>query len=125
MRLKTEAFGAGDQSWLNSAHGTDHAATATVVVANFTKDTHYPTGVLKSGTPVNIADRANVKPWTDETGAKLGFVLFDQAVDAGDANVAIPVLVHGAVRTKHLPVTFTVPTTAPQAQFVFNEGSDA
>ena len=125
MRLKEETFGSGDTSWLGSAHGTDHSATATVVASNFTKGTHYPNGYLPSGTPVDIRDRMNVKPWSDAAGAKLGFILFDEAMQDGDAKFAASVLVHGSVRTKRLPVEFTVPTTATQAQFVFNEGSDA
>ena len=36
MRLTTESFGGGDTTWLDSAHGTDHGATATFVVSNFT-----------------------------------------------------------------------------------------
>lgn len=124
MRLKEETYGSGDMSWLDSAHGTDHSATATVVASNFTKAAHYPNGYLPAGLPVDVTDRANVKPWTDAAGKKLGFVMFDQPVLDGDAKFAVPFLRHGGVRIKHLPVAFTVPTTAPQAQFVFNEGND-
>lgn len=123
MRLTSETFGGGDTSWLDSAHGTDHGATATFVAANFTAATHYPNGYVPSGLPVNAADRANLKPWTGVAGETLGFVLFDRPVD-GQAKMGVPVLFHGRVRTKRLPVTFTVPTAGAHL-FTFNTGSDA
>ena len=122
MRLTTESFGGGDTTWLDSAHGTDHGATATFVVSNFTAATHYPDGHVPSGLPVNAADRADLQPWTGAAGEVLGFVLFDQAV-AGQAKFSVPVILHGRVRTGRLPVAFTVPTSA--TAFVFNTGSDA
>ena len=112
MRLKIESFGSGDTSWLGSNHGTDNARTSTVVVANFTKATHYPDGHLPSGLPVNAADEADLKPWTGATGEKLGFILFDQPVVDGDAKFAVPVLRHGIIRTNKLPVEWVAPTDA-------------
>ena len=123
MRMSVETFGGGDQSWLDSAHGTDHGATATAVAANFTAAAHYPNGYLPSGLPVNAADRANLGPFTGADGEKLGFILFDQPVTAGDETFAVPVVLHGRVRVSRLPVDFTVPADAPG--FIFNEGSDA
>ena len=122
MRLTTESFGGGNTTWLDSAHGTDHGATATFVVSNFTAATHYPDGRVPSGLPVNAEDRADLKPWTGAAGEVLGFVLFDQPV-AGQTKFAVPVILHGRVRTERLPVEFTVPTSA--TAFVFNTGSDA
>lgn len=110
MRLKSESFGSGDTSWLGSNHGTDNARTSTVVVANFTKATHYPNGHIPSGLPVNAANEADLKPWTGAAGEALGFVLFDQPVADGDATFAVPVVRHGIVRVNKLPVSFTAPT---------------
>lgn len=120
MRLTSESFGSGDASWLGSNHGTDNARTSTVVVANFTKATHYPNGYLPSGLPVNCADEANVKPWTGGAGEALGFVLFDQPVATGDAKFAVPVLRHGIVRVNKLPVDFTA---VDSANFTFVGGA--
>lgn len=121
MRFTTETFGGGDQSWLDSAHGTDHGATATFVAANFNAATHYPNGAIPSGLPVNAADRANLKPYGDAAGEVLGFVLFDQSVN-GQAKQAVPVILHGRVRLSRLPITLAKPTQ-PHG-FVLNTGGD-
>lgn len=119
MRLKTESYGSGDTSWLGSNHGTDNGRTSTVVIANFTKATHFPNGYIPSGLAVNAADEANLKPWTGVAGEALGFVLFDQPVVEGDAKFAVPVIRHGIIRTGKLPVTFIAPAAgAPNFTFV-------
>lgn len=123
MRVKTETFGGGDLSWLGSNHGTDNARTGTFVTANFTAATHYPDGYAPSGLAVNCADEANLKPWTDAVGEELGFLLFDQSVDAGDAKFAVPVIRHGIIRKANLPVAITT-ATGTVGQFTF-VGSDA
>ena len=123
MRVKTETFGTGDLSWLGSNHGTDNARTSTFVAANFTAGTHYPDGHVPSGLPVNCADEADLKPWTDAAGEELGFVLFDQPVETGDATFAVPVIRHGLIRTANLPVEITT-ATGSVGQFTF-VGSDA
>lgn len=125
MRLTSETLGSGDFSWLASNHGSDNCRTSTVVLSNFTKATHYPNGFIPSGTPVDVTDEKSIKPWADAAGKKLGFIFGDQKVADSDAKFAVPVLRHGMVRKSRLPGAFTVPTTAPQAQFVFIEGSDA
>lgn len=125
MRLTTETFGSGDQSWLASNHGTDNSRTSTVTVSNFTKSTHYPDGYLPSGTPVDVADEGDAKPFADAAGAQLGFVLTDQPIPDGATTVAVPVLRHGTVRVDKVPGDFAVPATAAQPSFVFVDGSDA
>lgn len=125
MRLTSESVGSGDFSWMASNHGSDNCRTSTVVVSNFTKGTHYPNGYIPSGTPVDVTDEKNIKPWADAAGKKLGFIFGDHKVADGDAKFAVPVFRHGMVRTSRVPGTFAVPTTAAQPQFVFIEGSDA
>lgn len=39
-----------DRSWLASADGTQHLKSITLALPLFTKNTHYPNGVIKSGT---------------------------------------------------------------------------
>lgn len=113
-RMKIESIGGGDQSWLASDHGMFNARTATIDVSTFTKATHYPDGVLKSGTAVNAAAEGAVKPWTGATGEKLGFLLTDQSVD-GLTKIPAPILRHGMVKTARLPITWVAPTTASDA----------
>lgn len=134
MRLTTETFGGGDTSWLDSAHGTDHALTASGAVEDFTDGTHIREGVLLSGVEVDIADRADLKPWTGAAGEVLGYILFDQPV-TGTERFAAPVIGHGRVRLSRLPVPH-VPAAATTVDddvvikggddsgFIFNEGSD-
>lgn len=124
MRVTTETFGAGDQSWLGSNHGTDNARTSTFVVANFTASTHYPNGYVPSGLPVNCADEAALAPYTGVAGEELGFVLFNQPVDANDPAMAVPVLRHGLIRTANLPVDDFAAGEGSTGQFTF-VGSDA
>ncbi len=124
MRLSTETIGSGDTSWLGSDHGIFNGRTSTFVVANFTAGTHYPNGYVPSGLAVNCADEANLKPWTAAAGEVLGFVLFDRAVGSGDAKFAVPVLRHGIVRRKRLPIVIAAPAAGTAEQFTFIEGSD-
>lgn len=113
-RMKIESLGGGDQSWLASDHGIFNARTAVLDVSTFTKATHYPDGVIKSGTPVNAASETAVKPWTGATGEKLGFVLTDQSVD-NQTKIPAPILRHGLVKTARLPITWKDATTASDA----------
>lgn len=50
--VRTEILGAGDQSWLGSAHGTHTCRTVTIDKATLTSGTHYPDGYLRSGQPL-------------------------------------------------------------------------
>lgn len=49
LALKTDTFGADDQTWLANAEGTDGAVGITLQANLFTEGTHYPEGFLKSG----------------------------------------------------------------------------
>ncbi|NNG36938.1 potassium transporter [Nakamurella aerolata] len=120
-RLKRETFGSGDQTWLGSDHGLFNARTGTLDVSTFTAGTHYPNGYFPSGLIVNCADEGAIKPFTGGAGEQLGFVLTDQSTD-GVADIAIPVLRHGLIKTAHLPVSTNLPATAP-AGFVFIGGN--
>ena len=123
MRLRTEAFGGGDTSWLDSAHGTDHGLTASGSVNSFTDGTHIKDGVLLSGVEVNIADRADLKPWTGAAGEVLGYVLFNVAVSGAD-RFAASIYSHGRVRTSRLPLDHIEASGGDASAFVFNTGGD-
>lgn len=102
-RHTVESFAGGDQSWLLNTHGLENAITVTLNPANFTAGTHYKDGVFPSGLALNIADLGDVKPFTGVAGEQLGFLVTDQATD-GVSKLAVPALVHGAVKADRLPV---------------------
>ena len=126
-RLMTETFGTGDMTWLGSAHGIRNARTEVLDVSAFTKDTHYPDGYIKSGTPVAVVDGL-VVPYdvtegtTTGAGVLAGFILTDQRV-VGDADFGVPVLDHGRVNVAKVPyANFAAPIAAKNATtFVFDK----
>lgn len=122
-RLRSETVGAGDMSWLASAHAIHNARTATVNVGAFTAATHYPDGYIRSGTPVALVAGLLVPYDSTEatvTGAGVlaGHILTDQPVVAGSGNFAVPLLDHGRVWTSKVPAgvqAFTAPVAAAKA----------
>lgn len=113
-RLKTESFGGGDQSWLGSTHGIGNARTEKLDPSEFTKATHYPDGFIRSGQPLAKVDGV-VVPYvagaSDGSEVLAGFLLTDQATD-GAAQIGVPVLDHGRIKTAKVPGSFTAPTAA-------------
>lgn len=116
--LKTTTYGSGDYSWMLNTDGLDEAVTGVLDVSTFTKNTHYPDGYFPSGLPVRIDDRDVIRPWSDTSGARLGFLKGDWKTD-GTEDVNVAVVVRGNIKTAKLPVALTVPTTAVQPQFAF------
>ena len=113
-RMSTETFGAGDQSWLGSAHGIYNTRTETLDISTFTEGTHYPNGYITSGTPVAKVGGVLV-PYTvaegTTTGAGIlaGFIYTDQPV-VGTGDFAVPVLDHGRVKAALVPyASFVAP----------------
>lgn len=121
LTLRTESFGAGDQTWLGSAHGTSSARTVTINKSTLTDGTHYTNGQLKSGFPVAIVSNKAVPYNSGGTGGTnilAGFILTDQSVKSGGGDIVAPMLDHGRVRLSKLP--FAVAATATTTgQFVF------
>lgn len=117
--LTTTTYGTGDYSWMLNTDGLDAAVTGVLDVSTFTAGTHYPNGYFPCGLPVRIDDRDVIRPWADDVGAKLGFLVGDVKTDGvEDANCAV--LVRGNVKTAKVQAilaTFAVPSTAPQVQF--------
>lgn len=115
-RLRSETFGAGDQSWLGSTHGIYNARTETVDISTFTANTHYPNGFLPSGTAVAevggvLVPYDKTEGTTTGAGVLAGFLLTDQAV-VGTGDFAAPVLYHGTVKAALVPNAFVAPVAA-------------
>lgn len=119
--LKTETYGAGDQSWLGSDHGIFNCRTGTIDVSTFTKATHYPNGYFPSGLIVNVADEGAVKPFTGAAGEVFAVLFTDRSTD-GVTDREAPIFRHGIVKTAKLPVQTNLPAAAP-AGFVFVGGA--
>jgi hypothetical protein len=118
-RLKSETFGTGDMSWLDSGHGLRNARTELLDISAFTAGTHYPDGYIKSGTPVAkssgmLVPYTSAEGTTTGAGVLWGHVLTDQPV-VGTNDFAVPVLKHGRVVTAKVPQgtdAFTAPVAA-------------
>lgn len=118
-RLATETYGAGDTSWLHSAHGLRNARTELLDVSTFTAGTHYPNGYIPSGTPVAkvggvLVPYTSAEATTTGAGVLAGHILTDQPV-VGTADFAVPVLDHGRVKASKVPQgsdAFTAPVAA-------------
>lgn len=118
-RLRTETFGAGDQSWLDSDHGLRNARTEVVNVSAFTPATHYPNGYIPSGTPVAkvsnlLVPYTSAEGTTTGAGVLAGHILTDQPV-VGTKNFGVPVIDHGRVKAAKVPQgsdAFTAPVAA-------------
>lgn len=115
-RLKSETVGAGDQSWLGSAHGIHECRTELLDISAFTAGTHYPNGYIPSGTPVAkvtglLVPYDSTEGVTTNAGVLAGHLFTDQPV-VGTNDFAVPLLDHGRVRSAKVPVganAFTVP----------------
>lgn len=113
--------GRGDQSWLGSAYGTDHAQTVTLVSAAFTPGSTYsPNGYLPAGIPLGKytsgGNAGKYGPYTagatDGTQNLAGFLFTATALPRdGVSNVQGALLDHGRVIVAKLPVS-TVDATA-------------
>jgi len=107
LTQRVETFGQDDQTWLDSAHGTDSGVSGTIdITAGFTQGTHYGEGFLPSGTPVaKITDSGKFGLYdadaTDGRDELFGFTLTAQRVRNGD--VIAPIFVHGRVNESKLP----------------------
>lgn len=118
-RLKNETFGAGDQSWLDSAHGLRNARTEVLDISTFTAGTHFPNGFIPSGTPVAkvggmLVPYTSAEGTTTGAGVLAGHVLTDQPV-VGTTDFAVPLFKHGRVKAAKVPQgtdAFTAPVAA-------------
>lgn len=118
-RLKSETFGAGDQSWLDSSHALRNSRTEVLDISAFTAGTHYPNGYIPSGTPLAkvagmVVPYTSAEATTTGAGVLHGHLLTDQAV-VGTVDFAVPVFNHGRVKAAKVPTgtdAFTAPVAA-------------
>lgn len=109
LSIKTETFGQDDQSWLDSAHGTDAAISGTIdIAAGFTAGTHWPLGHLPSGTKLGKVTATGKYGLYDDAASDgrqtlVGFLFTGQKIGSGP--VVAPILVHGRVNEARLPFT--------------------
>lgn len=105
---RSESFGAGDQSWLGSRHGTETAKTVTLNPTAWTAKVS--DGRIKSGEPFAMSNGLAVPYDASDGGGAgpaatiAGFILTDQSVD-GTANVTAPAVWHGRIILANLPST--------------------
>lgn len=116
--LKTTEYGSGDFTWMRNTDGLDEAITGVIDISDFTQNTHYPDGYIRSGTPVRIDDLDDLRPWADVSGAVLGFVKGDYKTD-GVEDINVAVITRGNIKLANLPVTMAAPATAVQPRFFF------
>lgn len=109
---RTESFGAGDQSWLGSRHGTETAKTATLSPTAWTAKVS--DGRIKSGEPFAVEDGLAI-PYNSAGGSPdnvlVGFVLTDTPVNADAGNVTFPAVWHGRILLSNLPSTVAANAT--------------
>lgn len=111
LTISRKSFGADDQSWLGSAHGTNAAQTITVDVSTLTRADHYPDGWIVSGIPLMKTGTASGQDlyglYTDGEDHVLAGFLFTPikipADTSGRAGGAL--LEHGRVKVDRLPVS--------------------
>ncbi len=123
--LKTETIGAGDQSWLGSAHNIWNCQTVAPDPALFTLAA-YPNGV-PSGTPLGeVTATGKLGPYNqggaDGRQTLAGFLFTDQKAPA---DRGWPMLDHGRIKVNRLPVTFARTGHTTTGQFVFITGTGA
>ena len=103
---RTESFGAGDQSWLGSRHGTDVAKSVTLNPSAWTSKT--TDGRIKSGEPFAVVSNLAVpynSAGTGGTNVLAGFMFTDQTVRSDGGNVTFPAIWTGRILRSKLPST--------------------
>lgn len=100
---------AEDRRWLGSGHGTTTTRTVTLDVSTFTKATHFPNGLLKSGTVLGrITATGFYGPYnnaaTDGREVAAGHLFNSVAVaETTDPDQGAPLQEHGVVVEALLP----------------------
>lgn len=118
LSLVTETYGAEDQRWLGSAHGTTATRPITLDSALFDTADHYRFGWFPSGLPVGRINASGLYgPYdpdaTDGRQVLAGFLLTSVPGPKAPGNpVGAALFEHGKVITGLLPVSFDDVTAA-------------
>lgn len=117
LSMNSVSWGAGDQRWIGSRHGTQNAQTVTLDITAFTAfgDT------IPSGVPLKRNGAGKYVP-VSAIGDTLAGFLFTEQPNKGTVQVA-PMIWHGLIRTRYLPsAIFDVDTlTAGNPAFSYKE----
>lgn len=103
---RVETFGQEDQTWLDSAHGTDAPVSGTVDLSKgFVSSTHYPNGDLPSGTPVGLVTASGKYGLYDDaaTDGRQTLVGHTFTTVKARGDVVVAILVHGRINRSRLP----------------------
>ncbi|MFI7608791.1 head decoration protein [Micromonospora sp. NPDC049366] len=108
ITVRTESFGVEDRSWLASAHGADATRTITLDPALFTAATHFPNGVLKSGTVLaRVTATGLYGPYNNALAngqeVAAGHLFNSVRMKTGGPKRGAPLLEHGFVLESKLP----------------------
>lgn len=108
LTVRDEVYGAENRAWLGSQHGTSSNRTITLDVTAFTAATHFPDGVIPSGTVLaEITDSGLFGPYDpaaeDGRGDAAGHLYNSTQVKTGVTHIGAPLLDHGAVVESKLP----------------------
>src|SRR5690625_7637851 len=96
-----------DPSWLGSAHGVNATRSITLDVSKFTKSTHYPNGVIPSGTAVaKIAASGKYGPAGEDATDDVVFTFGSRRVADVATSVIVAGLDHGRVVESRLPAPY-------------------
>jgi len=107
LSQRVETFGQEDQTWLDSAHGTDAARSITIdITKGFVAGTHYPAGHLPSGTPLGKVTASGKFGLYDDAASDgrqtlVGHLFTSQKVGTGD--LIAPLFEHGRINAAKLP----------------------
>lgn len=117
LSMNSVSWGAGDQRWIGSRHGTQNAQTVTLDISKFTDfgDT------IPSGIPLKRGTSGRYEPVTDVADTLAGYLFTEQA-NKGTVQVA-PMIWHGLIRVSYLPAdAFDVSTlTSGNPAFTYKE----
>jgi hypothetical protein len=110
LGVTKESFFVGDQSWIGSADYTP-PRSITLDFSAFTKNTHYPNDLLKSGIPLGILTATGLAVPFNSAGTNgeqtLAGFLFSELDVSGFAATDDPsgaLFYRGVVRTSRLPI---------------------
>lgn len=113
ISVRSHSYQVDNREWLIGQHGVDLTPSVTLDISKFTKNTHYPNGFIKSGTPLGIVTATGLYgPYND--GASDGTEVcrgllfsFVRAIDEFGTTltkVGGARFVHGAVKESKLPI---------------------